>query len=308
MKLKDILTPEEMRQVTGKNNFAGAFKFVFDWGVMALTFIVAANYPNPLTILLALIVIGSRQLGLGILVHECGHRTLFTSNFWNDFCGRWLAGYPVFSNMDAYMRGHWKHHREAGTEGDPDLPNYKDYPVPRSSFKRKVKRDLTGQVGWRRIKSIYAAIGHLSALDPGTRQYLSRSLAVNVGLLAIFSAFGHPWLYLLWIGAFMTSHMLVTRIRQIAEHAAVPNQYSLDPRENTRTLLINPVERFFIAPHQVNFHLEHHLMPSVPIYRLKRLHEILKSKRYYEGVEFQRGYLNLLRTVTYPDTAQATTR
>ncbi|MEX0943856.1 MAG: hypothetical protein WD002_15075 [Pseudomonadales bacterium] len=62
---------------------------------------------------------------------------------------------------------------------------------------------------------------------------------------AIFTVSGHPWLYLLWIGAFMTSHMLVTRIRQIAEHAAVLDQFRLDPRGNTRTLLINPIERFF---------------------------------------------------------------
>lgn len=307
MKLNDILTSHEMEEVTRKDNLRGVSKFVFDWGVMALMFILAATYPNPLTILLATVVIGSRQLGLGILVHECGHRTLLTSNFWNDFCGRWLAGYPVFSDMESYMRGHWKHHRQAGTENDPDLANYKDYPVPHSRFKRKVKRDLTGQVGWRRIKSIYSAFSHFPNLDAKTRQFLTRSLITNIGLLAIFTVFGHPWLYLLWIGAFMTSHMLVTRIRQIAEHAAVPDQFSLDPRDNTRTLLINPVERFLIAPHQVNYHLEHHLLPSVPIYRLRRLHEILKSKGYYENVEFQRGYLSLLRQVTYRDPEQVTT-
>ena len=54
-----------------------------------------------------------------------------------------------------------------------------------------------------------------------------------------------------------------------------------------------------IAPHEVNYHLEHHLMASVPIYRLRRLHELLVEKGFYEGVEFERGYLNLLKSVTY---------
>lgn len=97
----------------------------------------------------------------------------------------------------------------------------------------------------------------------------------------------------------MTSHMLVTRIRQIAEHAAVPDAFNLDPRLNTRTLYINPLERFFIAPHQVNFHLEHHMLASVPIYRLETMHKMLLENGFYKDIEFQQGYFNLLRRVTY---------
>jgi|TARA_B110000196_G_scaffold134074_1_gene116215 fatty acid desaturase len=93
----------------------------------------------------------------------------------------------------------------------------------------------------------------------------------------------------------MTSHMLVTRIRQIAEHAAVPDQFNIDVRFNTRTIYISPLERLLIAPHQISFHLEHHLMASVPIYNLRRLHELLLNKGFYKGVTFSRGYLNLLR-------------
>ncbi|MFT5014571.1 MAG: fatty acid desaturase, partial [Dinoroseobacter sp.] len=58
------------------------------------------------------------------------------------------------------------------------------------------------------------------------------------------------------------------------------------------------LERLFIAPHRVNYHLEHHMLASVPIYRLQTLHRILMNKGYYDGVIFQRGYFNLLREVT----------
>ena len=85
----------------------------------------------------------------------------------------------------------------------------------------------------------------------------------------------------------------------MAEHAGVPDLLSKDPRDNTRTLYITPLERFFIAPHQVNYHLEHHLVASVPIYRLRALHELLLAKGFYDNVKFQKGYLNLLRDVTF---------
>ena len=106
-------------------------------------------------------------------------------------------------------------------------------------------------------------------------------------------------IYALWVIAFMTSHMLISRIRQIAEHAAVPDHFDLDPRLNTRTIHINWLESLLIAPHDLNYHLEHHLMASVPIYRLRDLHKLLLAKGHYEGVVFPRGYFNLLRQVTY---------
>ena len=43
--------------------------------------------------------------------------------------------------------------------------------------------------------------------------------------------------------------MLITRIRQIAEHAAVPDYFNPDIRLNTRTTYISPLERLLITPH-----------------------------------------------------------
>lgn len=300
MNIRELLSEEELKAVTHKNNWYGARIVLFDWAVIIGSFYLMANYPNPLTILAGLLLIGARQLGLGIIVHETGHRTLFASNKLNDFVGNWFAGYWVFSNKDAYMRVHLKHHQDAGTDADPDLGNYKNYPVTHTSLKRKFARDLTGQVGWRRIQSIYRGLTQLRSLDPQNRTYLLRSVGVNLFMLIILAALGHAWLYLVWLVAFMTTHMMIVRIRQIAEHAGVPDHFSTDPRLNTRTLYINPLERLLIAPHRVNYHLEHHILASVPIYRLKKLHRLLINKGYYDDVSFQRGYLNLLRDVTVP--------
>lgn len=298
MNIRDQVSPEEFAEVTARNNWLGASIVLFDWLMIAGLFFLAAAFPNPLVILLVIILLGGRQLGFGVIVHETGHRSLFDSHAVNDFCGKWLSGYWIFSDKEAYMKGHWKHHQEAGTLQDPDLSNYQAYPVSRRSFQRKVTRDLTGQVGWRRIKSIGRSILNLGDLKPQARQTVVRSILVNAAMLAVVAALGYAWLYILWLVAFMTSHMLVSRIRQIAEHAAVPDPLSSDPRRNTRTMHINALERLLIAPHQVSYHLEHHLMASIPIYRLKRLHEILLRNGYYEGVEFPRGYFNLLRQVT----------
>ncbi len=106
--------------------------------------------------------------------------------------------------------------------------------------------------------------------------------------------------------AFVTSHMLVVRVRQAAEHAAVPDLFSLDPRDNTRTVRISPLERLFVAPHNINYHLEHHILASVPVYRLPRMHQLLIENGFYKDVDFVKGYFSLLKHVTYATDARST--
>jgi fatty acid desaturase len=300
MNIRDILSDEEISQVTHRSDWRGGLILISNWLFIFAIFWLVAYWTNPLSIFLAIVLLGGRQMGLGVIVHECGHRILFKTPWLNRFCGTWLAGYPVFSDMDSYMRGHLLHHRNAGTRDDPDLSNYRDYPIPRSRLRRKIWRDVSGQVGWRRIKSIGQAIGGFSSLQPATRRYVIRSLAANTLLLVILAVAGYAWIYGLWVIAFMTSHMLVTRLRQIGEHAAVPDRYDPDPRSNTRTVYTSWLDRLFIAPFSISYHLEHHLLASAPIYRLRKLHHLLLSKGFYRETDFPRGYINLLRQVSYP--------
>ncbi|MEZ4830029.1 MAG: fatty acid desaturase [Bacteroidia bacterium] len=50
-------------------------------------------------------------------------------------------------------------------------------------------------------------------------------------------------------------------------------------------------ESFFISPHQVGYHLEHHLYPGVPFYHLPKLHKLLrKQDEYVEKAHLTQGY------------------
>ena len=86
------------------------------------------------------------------------------------------------------------------------------------------------------------------------------------------------WAYpLLWLVPLFTWQMVITRIRNIAEHAVVPDSH--DPLRNTRTTHANFLERLFIAPYYVNYHLEHHLLFYIPCYNLPRVHRIPRIAR-----------------------------
>ncbi len=301
MNISEILTREELALVTRRDNLKAAWAVLCQWLAVIGIFTVVAIWTNPLTILLGVILLGGRQLGFGILQHECGHKTLFTSNELNQFVGDWLVSPPGMSNMNAYMRTHYPHHRLAGTHDDPDLPNYQDYPITRSRLKRKLIRDITGQTGIRTIRFIANNIMNVHKLDEESRNCTLRGIAMNLLMIAVLSAFGEGWLYLMWPAAIIFVQPLVSRVRQIAEHAAVPDLYDMDARKNTRTVYSDFLSRMMFCPHSVNYHLEHHLLPSVPKYNLVKLHNILLKKGYYEDVYFPKGYYELLMHVTFAD-------
>ena len=79
-------------------------------------------------------------------------------------------------------------------------------------------------------------------------------------------------------------------IRSVAEHFGELAYDSL--LTSTRTVKANAIERFLIAPHNVGYHLEHHLYPAVPYYNLPKLHDLLMETEEYKGkAHITIGYL-----------------
>jgi len=269
-----------------------------DWGLVAASFALVARWPNPLTIVLALFVIGGRQLGLAVLMHEAAHRTLFRNRRFNDWAGNWLCAYPVWGDLHPYRAYHLQHHAKTGTPEDPDLGLAAPFPVTRASLRRKVLRDLTGRTGVKRAmatlrRDLGLSRGKVRRRDAAGWANLRGVLLTNAVLFGLCAVYGHPAVYLLWPAAWLTTYSLIMRIRSIAEHGMVPDPG--DELRNTRTTLARWWERLFIAPNRVNYHLEHHLLMTVPHYRLPRLHSLLRERGALEGACITRGYPAVLR-------------
>jgi fatty acid desaturase len=292
------LSKEEVRHFTSKSDWLAGRTLLVSWSLLLAVFWMVDSWTNPLTIVLAVVLLAGRQLGLAVITHECGHTTFFKTRALNPLVGQLLAANPVFSDMPSYARGHANHHRLAGTPEDTDLSNYQAYPVSRESFKRKVTRDLTGQTGYKLLRYVLTSAVQVFSSDPQVRARawpFAQQLLVNAVLALLLGTLFSPWAYLLWLVSYLTTHMLIVRIRQVAEHAAVPDLYDSDPRHNTRTTIPSWWERLCFAPNYVNYHLEHHFMASVPCYRLKQLHELLKQRGAYADTTIFHGYRDVLR-------------
>ena len=295
---RQALSREDIRALLVMRDWRSWLSVAVNWALVAASFAAVAWWPNPLTILAALFVIGARQLGFAVLMHEAAHRSLFANRHVNDFVGNWLCAFPIWSDTRPYRPYHLQHHAKNWTDEDPDLPLAQPFPIDRASFRRKVWRDLSGQTGWKRLKAtVRRDLGRSRGrvkrnFDAGLEAFTG-VLVTNGILLGVLTLAGHPALYLLWVGAWLTTYSLVMRIRSIAEHAMVPDP--ADEMNNTRTTVARWWERLLIAPNCVNFHLEHHLLPTVPHYNLRRMHGMLRERGALGQACVARGYAEVLR-------------
>ncbi|MDB5489531.1 MAG: fatty acid desaturase [Reyranella sp.] len=301
-RIGDFLTLEQTRRLGAKSNLVGALLVLHAWALIAGSMALFAWWPNPFTLLLGVIVIGGRQLGLAILMHDAAHGLLFADRRLNEWVGSWLCAFPVFTSLVLYRPYHLQHHRFTQQVEDPDLGLSAAFPIGRTSLRRKIVRDLTGQTAYlRRGEQIRRAMGPAEtplATRLGNLWHKEKgSLVVNLVLFAGLSAMGYWWLYpVMWLLPLATWYQLVSRIRNIAEHAMVPDND--DPLRNTRTTYANPLMRLLVAPYWVNYHLEHHLFMFVPCWRLPQAHRALLDSGRRLSMELQPGYLAVLKAAT----------
>ena len=299
---RELMSAAQLAEVRQRSTWRGLAMVAHAWATIIAAIALVAVWPNPLTFILAVMVIGSRQLGLAILMHDGAHGALHSDAAINLGASQWLCAYPVFAETRAYRRYHLKHHAHTQTDLDPDLILSSPFPITPASYRRKFWRDISGQTGYEQRKAQV-----LNAMGPVERPLPQRIAALwanlgpqitaNLVIFAVLALAGVWWAYpLLWLLPLLTWFLVVSRVRNIAEHAVVPDND--DPLRNTRTTLANRIERLFLAPYYVNYHLEHHLFFYVPAYNLPKVHQWLMAGPEHQRMEVAHGYWEVLAKAT----------
>ena len=289
------ITKQELKPFLQRSNTKAFAILNWIWGSTLLCFALAAYFPYWPVYLFVVFVLGGRQHGLGMIMHETGHNTFFENKKLNEITGNWLTAPFVLLNAKTYTTYHMTHHKRAGTEDDPDLSNYKNYPITKMSLVRKISRDLSGLSGIKVLAYLMFSGKDMFSGEKRKHYALIKGFAANFVLFAILFFAGRPELYILWVVAYLTSYMLFLRVRQINEHAGVPDLFATEPKYNTRSVPASILGFLFTSPVPgLNYHCEHHLFMGVPVYHLKALHQLLVKRDYYDDVPEINGYRQLL--------------
>lgn len=273
---EDFFSADEWRALTARSTWRGLWLVAHCWGTIGVAMAVGIVWPWTLPLMVP--IVGARQLGLFILMHDAAHAGLHRNRRINDWVGYWLCS----STLRDYRPYHLQHHRFVQQTEDPDLVLSAPFPITRESMARKVLRDLSGQTFYKQ------RFGRGFFRE-------RRFLIANALGFAAFALAGHWWAWvLMWLLPMATWLPLVSRIRNIAEHALVA-QNEADPLRQARTTHAGWVERVFVAPYWVNYHCEHHMFTSLPCWALPKAHRLLQRQGAVERMEVQPGYLHLLK-------------
>ena len=291
--------PADWEALSRCSSWKGLALVAHAWAVIIAAGAVFVIWPNPLTYIAAVIIIGGRQLGLAILMHDAAHGCIHPNQKVNDWVGHWLAGAPTNADLQRYRDYHLQHHKYGQQEEDPDLVLSAPFPITRQSMRRKALRDLTGQTFYKqRIAPTIAAFRQDQPFGKTLRavlEFWKPFLITNAVLLAVLTAAGLWWAWFaLWLVPMATWYPLITRLRNIAEHALVVRNET-DPLRHARTTNANWLERAVLAPYWVNYHCEHHMFMHLPCWSLPKAHRLLKKQGASDGMLIEPGgYVKVL--------------
>ena len=296
--VRRVLTPAELAPLTELSDARSTVAVAMTLAIIgaAIAFGVAV-WPSP-WVALSVIVIGIQQHAMFILAHDAAHYRLFRSRVVNDIAGRAL-GFAGGISMCTYRVIHRLHHNNLYTDEDPDTAIHGGYPRGVAYLWKKLAQDLCGLNAWKTFAYFFGAPAinrdtnraarPLDDTSPALRASARRDrwLVVSFHVAAPVIAYGlGGWhtvaqYLVLWALPLVTVLQTILRLRAIAEHGAVTDLTSpLTAARSNRTTgsLANRIGRALLFPHHVNYHLEHHLYPAVPHYRLPALHRLLAQK------------------------------
>ncbi|GLR67136.1 fatty acid desaturase [Acidocella aquatica] len=210
--------------------------------------------------------------------HELSHGTAFRTRWLNEALFH-LCAFMTLREGFYYRWSHTRHHTHTLLVGrDPEiaaprppkvLMQFLDFFFIHDGFVQlgRLLRNASGDL--TEDGKHFVPDGQRHRVILASRIYLGMILAVILGCAATHSIL--PAMFVIlprFYGGFFS------QLFNLTQHAGL-NEDVLDHRLNTRTIIMNPVFSFLYA--NMNYHIEHHMFPMVPFYRLPELHELIKA-------------------------------
>lgn len=237
---------------------------------------------HPVLIALGVGLLGAMFAHAVELQHQALHNTGFRSKLANRAVGVPL-GVPMLVSFSAYQASHLRHHRNLGT---PENEEFFDYGDQYGQGLWKSARGLIARFfmiahfadwaarGWALLRTGRVA-GETRAVSRRIAGEYVAMVVFVVALAVVERATGYPAFTLGWLVPLVLVAGPLHALIEMPEHFGCDTD-SRDVFVNTRTIRSGPFMSWFTNGN--NFHVEHHLCPSVPIEDLSRVHALIRDR------------------------------
>jgi fatty acid desaturase len=234
---------------------------------------------------------------MGFVGHEGIHANLHRNKHVSFLIGSFVSAATTFPAL-GYGAAHWNHHRFTNLGGDPDAALYVQF---RTLLSRSLFARMKGSRSHMR-NTLQLATGRelpigygLPVSKPQARRFAGANLCFLGFWLLVYVTLGarYPQVVLVGVVAPLLLLIPISGLRGYVEHAGTGGADFSNARS-----WASPIYTALFWGN--NLHLEHHLYPGVPCYRLPAVHRLLEVSGFLdrEGVHVDRSVLGPWRHVT----------
>jgi fatty acid desaturase len=229
------------------------------------------------------LLMGLRMNAFGVILHEGSHGLLAKSRTLNDRLCNWAVAFWTINSVEEYRPTHRLHHRYLGQERDPDR-NFYLVPARRGALTILLLQDLLGVTAVRRATTRISGTSQESDAPASLLarpQLLIGKFVTQVVVLGQFILFqgwarGLAFYVVFWLVPIVCMYPMILRLKTITEHFEPslrdPSAMSWTARTSCASWLQN-----HLVGARMEYHFEHHVVPTIPYRGLKRLHRQLAA-------------------------------
>lgn len=282
------LSAQELAMLAKMEPSRVAFDFTVTLALILAIPIAYRYMPNPVTFVVCVLASLHVFNRLASLIHMSDHNALLPGPRANSILGSFAAFFMGYTRH-GHRAVHQEHHLHLNTPEDPD----KIWGVPeertRDVFAKWISDLLFSSAARRLLQYVQPRRRRqrMPAADPVLlRAVRAIRLQLPVFPVQLFLVAYYHWVIgwqyyiLFYVLPILTLYPAIIRLRSVVEHSFEIGYVPQSPDQCfvIRSTNANLFERLIIAPLNGEYHLEHHLLPTVPYYKLPAARKIIESK------------------------------
>ena len=213
------------------------------------------------------------------LIHEASHGNWHrSSRKLNDRMANWLCAYWLLLNVALYRAPHRDHHNHFGTARDPDKQRYERLQLDQLS------RTAPGRFFLSMMRLMPTYVCGYWAQFVGQAQ--ARQLGLSLGLHGLVVALGSSLAgqcWLCWLLYFWVPFLLYLPVHRFLAEAEEHHYEKARSIFEATLSNLGLVHRWFLHPHGDGYHLLHHMLESIPHWRMGCVHTLMCQDEAYQA-------------------------
>jgi fatty acid desaturase len=278
---------EVLKELSKKSDLKGLQHVSIFFGLLVLIGVCAYLTWGTLWGIFWILIYGNIYCFSNALWHETGHRTAFKSNYLNEFF-YYVSCYMAFFEPIRWRYTHFVHHGNTYSTENPYDHEIEYGNDLKSTISRLIKEIIPfGNLAYIKNDISLEIIKHSLGIETKVMKdsipdkvkpksiFISRIYIFIWLSVILFSIYVNSWLPVLY---FVLPHFYGKTLHKLVsftQHAGLARNLK-DHRLSAREMYLNPILSFLYW--KMEYHLTHHMFPTVPSYNLDKLHHHIKDQ------------------------------